>query len=223
MKGSWLFSPHGQAIALSAALHLFLLGLAYSIRHTPAPRYPNGQAYKVALQSRCTVGKNNSIEHPNPQPLMKAIDVPVPKINNTSKNQIKNKNIRLKQTSKKQSTATKLVQKTIPAHKTAPIDTRGLYHAGNHIQTGAILELKGWEWDIVPNPRDRTEECGKIVFEIKVDQNGEIISIQTIEKTVTPIVEKIYADALLGLTFKKTAETASAISTGKVTFVLVAK
>ncbi|CCM09968.1 Putative uncharacterized protein [Cardinium endosymbiont cEper1 of Encarsia pergandiella] len=221
MKNSWLSSPHGQGMALSAALHLFLLGLAYSIRHTSVPRYPNRQVYKVALQSRYTVAKDHSVEHYKPQVSMKAIDVPVRKTNNISKNQIKNKNICPKQVSQKQPNG--VVQKTIPHHKTAQIDTRGLYHTGNPIQAGAMLELKGWEWDVVPNPRDKTEECGKIVFEIKVDQDGEIISIQTIEKTVTPIVEKIYADALLGLTFSKTAQTPSGISTGKVTFVLVAK
>ncbi|MGI2299337.1 hypothetical protein [Candidatus Cardinium hertigii] len=223
MKGSWLFSSHGQATALSAALHLFLLGFAHLIRYAPALSYSNQQTYKIALQSRYTVAKDNSLEHRNPQPSMKAIDVPVPKTNKTSINQVKNKNLRLKQASQKQPNGAKVVQKTIPAHKMPQIDKRGLYHTGNHIQTGAVLELKGWEWDVVPNPRDRTEECGKIVFEIKVDRNGEIISIQTIEKTVTPMVEKIYADALLGLTFRKTAETASPISTGKVTFILVAR
>ncbi|MGI2298264.1 hypothetical protein ACRRVB_00290 [Candidatus Cardinium hertigii] len=221
MKASWLFSPHGQGIALSAALHLFLLGLAYSIRHTPAPRYPNRQPYKVALQSRYTVAKNNA--HHKPQPSMQAIDVPVRQTNNTSKSKVKNKHLLPKQAFQKQPNGTKVVQKIAPTHKTTQIDRRGLYHTGNHIQTGAMLELKGWEWDVVPNPRDRTEECGKIVFEIQVDQNGEIVSIRTIEKTVTPIVEKIYADALLDLTFSKTAETPSGISTGKVTFVLVAK
>jgi len=221
MKSSWLFSPHGQAMTLSAALHLFLLGLTYSIRHSPPPRYSNRQVYKVALQSRYTVDKDHSIQYHKPQASMKAIDVPVRKTNNICKNQIKNKNIRPKQASQKDPNG--VVQKPIPDHAPPQIDRRGLYHTGSHIQAAAMLELKGWEWDVVPNPIDKTEECGKIVFEIKVDQDGEIISIQTIEKTVTPIVEKIYADALLDLTFSKTAQTPPGISTGKVTFVLVVK
>lgn len=105
------------------------------------------------------------------------------------------------------------------------IDERGLYKAHLGKQAGALLELVGWVWDAAPQPQDDTEESGKIVFEIKIDELGEVIAVKTLEKTVSPLVEKIYKDALTELTFSKTADNTvyAPISTGKVTFILQAK
>ena len=105
------------------------------------------------------------------------------------------------------------------------IDERGLYKAHQGKQAGALLELVGWVWDTAPQPQDDTEESGKIVFEIKIDELGEVIAVKTLEKTVSPLVEKIYKDALTKLTFSKTADNTvyAPISTGKVNFILQAK
>lgn len=222
MKSSWFFPPDGKAMAISIGLHLLVLGLAYYMQCIPAPGTSSGQAYRIALQptTTYTAAKDNPSNH-NPQAEIQTTRPVVTQTDQASKQ--KNKYLRRQQQHQKQPDGS--TQKLAQARKTPKIDERGLYKRGKNCakQTGAILELKGWKWDAVPNPNDTTEECGKIVFEIKVDQDGEIISIQTIEKTVTPMVEKIYADALRVLTFSKTAETLSGISTGKVTFVLIAK
>jgi hypothetical protein len=65
--------------------------------------------------------------------------------------------------------------------------------------------LSGWRWDFEPNPPDTSNENGKIVFEIKIDDRGEIISVRTLEKTVSPEVERIYRQEVESLTFSPIA------------------
>jgi hypothetical protein len=109
--------------------------------------------------------------------------------------------------------------------ETETIDERGLYKVHQGKQTGASLELAGWVWDVAPQPRDDTDEFGKIIFQITIDEFGEVIAIKTLEKTISPLVERMYKDALTTLTFSKTADhlVYSSISIGKVTFILQAK
>jgi hypothetical protein len=106
-----------------------------------------------------------------------------------------------------------------------PIDERGLYTTNQDKQTGASLELVGWVWDNIPQAQDTTSETGKLVFEITIDDLGEIIAVKTLEKTVSPLVEQIYKDAVAKLTFSKTTEnrTYANTSVGKVTFLIQAK
>lgn len=222
MRNSWLFSPDGKGIALSIGLHLFVLGLAYFIQRTPVPGISSGQTYRIALQPASAYTAHHQSDHAS-QASIEALRSIATQADKPSKSQLKKKPLRPPKRRRKQRAGAP--QKRLQPHQAPKIDERGLYNRGKSRgkQAGATLELKGWQWDTVPDPKDMTEEFGKIVFEIKVDEDGEIISIQTLEKTVTPMVEKMYADALRALTFSKTAETPSGISTGKVTFVLVAK
>ena len=102
------------------------------------------------------------------------------------------------------------------------IDKRGLYNAYQNKQTGTLLELPGWTWDAIPQPQDDSDESGKIVLQITIDEFGEIIAVKTLEKTISPLVEAIYKEALTKLTFSKTDDTLAyaPTSTGKVTFIL---
>ena len=100
------------------------------------------------------------------------------------------------------------------------IDERALYGKPGG-GGGSSLELAGWIWDFKPEPNDTSNEIGRIVFEIKIDDQGEIISIKTLEKTVSPSVEKIYKAEVEKLTFSKTDNLPPApISTGKITFII---
>ena len=105
------------------------------------------------------------------------------------------------------------------------IDERSLYKVHQDKQTGTLLELSGWIWDTVPQPQDDSDESGKIIFQITIDEFGEVIAVKTLEKTISPLVEKIYKEALTRLTFSKTADNLvySSTSTGKVTFILQVK
>ena len=124
-------------------------------------------------------------------------------------------------------TKEKEVQETTPAKPA--VDQRAIYKktepgSGGGSQ-GASLDLSGWVWDERPNPNDQSIENGKIVFRITVDDMGEIINVSTIEKTVSPSVEKIYRDAVMDLTFSRTAENRSTApqSMGKITFIIKSK
>ncbi|WP_420579730.1 hypothetical protein [Reichenbachiella sp.] len=87
---------------------------------------------------------------------------------------------------------------------------------------GSSLDLAGWDWDFKPQPNDKSSENGLIVFQIIIDEEGEIIGIKTLEKTVSPVVEKMYRDAVMELTFSKTSDnrSAAATSTGKIIFII---
>lgn len=102
------------------------------------------------------------------------------------------------------------------------IDERALYNANERKPWNASLELADWKWDFAPQPQDTTDENGKIVFEIKIDDLGEVIAVKTLEKTVSPLVEKIYQEAVEKLTFSKTSKDASyaPTSVGKITFLI---
>jgi len=104
------------------------------------------------------------------------------------------------------------------------LDARALY--GNKGGGGgSSLDMSGWLWDWVPQPNDPTSESGKIVFEIKIDEQGEILSVRTIERSVSPAVERIYREEVQKLTFSKTSENTqpAPLSAGKITFIIKAK
>ena len=104
------------------------------------------------------------------------------------------------------------------------LDARALYgtYGGGG---GPKLELAGWIWNSEPKPKDPSNENGKIVFEIKIDDRGEIISVRTLETTVTPVVERIYKTEVESLTFSPLSNntTPAAVSTGKITFIIRSK
>ncbi len=88
---------------------------------------------------------------------------------------------------------------------------------------GSSLELSGWAWDEKPNPNVPNNESGRVVFEIKVDDNGDIISIKTLERSISQEAEQICRKAIEKLTFIQTGTNVPAISTGKITFVVRSK
>ncbi len=103
------------------------------------------------------------------------------------------------------------------------IDERALYNSatGTGENRGATLQLTGWRLEEVPDPNDKSQESGKIVFEIKVDEEGYIVSIKTLTSTVTPSVELLYRRAVEQLVLEKTGEYEPApFSTGTITFIL---
>lgn len=57
---------------------------------------------------------------------------------------------------------------------------------------GNKLDLTGWKLAFKLEKKDVTNENGKIVYQIKVDDKGDLVSIIPIEKTVSPAVEKFY-------------------------------
>lgn len=102
-------------------------------------------------------------------------------------------------------------------------DAKGLYGKNGGGGNGASLEMSGWIWDEKPNPPNPGNEQGRLVFEIKVDAQGEIISINKLEGTVSPNIEKLYRKEIEGLTFTPTGNNLPDVSVGKITFVIRAQ
>lgn len=101
------------------------------------------------------------------------------------------------------------------------VDARALYGTQGGGGGGPALEISGWMWDQAPNRRDASNENGRIVFEFKIDDEGYVISIRTLETTVSPQVLQFYKDQLQGITFSQTNSAAPPpVTTGKVTFVI---
>lgn len=104
------------------------------------------------------------------------------------------------------------------------IDQRAIYGSqGTNTgdSEGANLALSGWIWDSKPKPDDTSDQSGKIVYRIVVDQDGYLIKIETITSTVSPSVELKYRQAVQKLTFSKTADYKTAsTSTGTITFII---
>ncbi|MGB3781129.1 MAG: hypothetical protein WA960_22380 [Tunicatimonas sp.] len=108
--------------------------------------------------------------------------------------------------------------------ETGKIDERAIYGAKGSAD-GASLQMAGWNWDNIPRPNDSSNENGRIVFEITIDDQGEIIGVKTIEKTVSPTVERQYRLAVEQLTFSTTNDNVrpAPTSTGRITFIIRAK
>lgn len=89
---------------------------------------------------------------------------------------------------------------------------------------GAALNLSGWNWDYIPKPEESSNETGRIVFRIQVDDRGEITNITRVEGNVSPAVERIYRQAVERLTFSPTSSgPVPPLSTGTITFTIRAK
>ncbi len=107
--------------------------------------------------------------------------------------------------------------------KDGTVDSRALYgNSGGG--GGSTLQMSGWMWDAKPQPKDTSSESGKLVFQVVIDDKGNIVRVKTVESGVSPTVEKIYKDEVMKLTFSKTSGTAVAsTSTGTITFIIKAK
>jgi outer membrane biosynthesis protein TonB len=105
------------------------------------------------------------------------------------------------------------------------VDARALYGNPGGGEGGAALDMAGWEWDSKPEPNDKSNESGKIVFRITIDDEGEILSIQTIEKQVSDALVKKYEAEVRKLTFSKTSANSrpAPTSTGHITFIIRAR
>jgi protein TonB len=107
------------------------------------------------------------------------------------------------------------------------LDERAIYGAEEVGKSDSepFLEMNGWIWDAKPVPKDDTSESGMIVFEIKIDDNGEVLGVRTLEKTISGLLENVYRESLEHLTFSKTSSDSkyASVYTGKVTFIIKEK
>ncbi len=101
------------------------------------------------------------------------------------------------------------------------IDSKALYgdQGGGAGGTGAGLDLAGWRWESPPVVKmPEHEKNGKIVFEIVVDQDGEVIAMKPLERGLSPAAEKACRDAIMKLKLLPIGKNVPEESRGKVTF-----
>ncbi|MFN8355888.1 MAG: hypothetical protein U0Y10_15635 [Spirosomataceae bacterium] len=95
---------------------------------------------------------------------------------------------------------------------------------GNGNGTGASIAISGWTWSSKPVVNDDSDESGKIVFQVKLDEQGDIISVRIVEKTVSQSVAEVYKRAVEKINFVPTTSgERSATSTGTIVFIIKAK
>ena len=106
--------------------------------------------------------------------------------------------------------------------KEGTLDAKALYGNAGGGGGGVGLDLAGWDWDQIPRPQiPGNESDGKIEFEIKVDENGDIIGYRVLERSLSIEAERACRDAISKLTFsKKPGAVVPAVSVGKLTFVV---
>lgn len=104
------------------------------------------------------------------------------------------------------------------------VDAKAMYGKPGGGGDGSSLDLAGWDWDEIPRPNIPDNQTGRIVFEIQVNDQGEIISFKPIEKTVSADAERACREAIQKLTFsKKSGAVVPPLSKGKITFIIRAK
>jgi protein TonB len=103
------------------------------------------------------------------------------------------------------------------------VDTGAIYKGtpggGNN---GFGLSMSGWGWSSQPQPKKLTSTLsGKVKFEIKVDADGNITGIRTLERTLNYEDEKMLKEAVMKSQLEKnSAGAAPEESTGIVEFTL---
>jgi hypothetical protein len=107
------------------------------------------------------------------------------------------------------------------------VDARALFgnQGGGSAGDGMNLQMSGWQWadePVIPNLPDNQD--GRVVFEIECDDQGEILTITTIERGLSPQAERLLRDVIRkNSLIRTTAGIPPARSKGRVVFVLKTK
>ncbi|AFM05482.1 hypothetical protein Fleli_3146 [Bernardetia litoralis DSM 6794] len=89
------------------------------------------------------------------------------------------------------------------------------------VKDGAEISVHGWRWVTKPKPNDVLNEQGKIVFDITIDQNGNVVKVVLVEKSSTIAIATYtaYKNAVLNTKFERTiSEPATESAVGRLTF-----
>jgi protein TonB len=115
-----------------------------------------------------------------------------------------------------------------PGDKGVPGGTPGAHQyqgtPGGGDGSGTTLDLKGWDWDKKPQVTLSTTETGRIVFEVTVNANGDLVKIQKISGSLSAEAETACLNAIRRTTFSRVGTgTPPEETKGRVIFVVRAK
>lgn len=98
------------------------------------------------------------------------------------------------------------------------IDASSLYGKPGGAKTGLALNVSGWGMGARPQVNDDSDESGRIVFEITVDDTGDIVNVRVKESTVSQSVVDVYKRAVSRMKLVPKSENVPATSKGTITF-----
>ncbi|MEN0016584.1 MAG: hypothetical protein AAF706_03130, partial [Bacteroidota bacterium] len=183
------------ALCLSIGIHSLLLLSTYTL-HIGSTRITSATGYIIALSTQAPPTSLHKVpraeEAPPTSPSLEATATNASPVTPPQHTTTCLEQADTIQTSTAQPDTDEVAATTEEQGPSTVIDERGLYTPCPDQATGAVLELPGWIWDQVPEPIDHTQETGKLIFEISVDDLGEVIAVKTLEKTVSPLAEQIY-------------------------------
>jgi len=108
------------------------------------------------------------------------------------------------------------------------LDANALYGTpgGGGGGTGlSLVGMTGWAWADKPAlPELPDNENGRIIFEIECDDNGDIVGIKTVERTLSPKAEQLLRDEIRKNSLVRTSDgKVPERSKGRIVFVLRTK
>lgn len=98
------------------------------------------------------------------------------------------------------------------------IDASSLYGKPGGAKTGLALNVSGWGMGARPQVNDDSDESGRIVFEITVDDTGDIINVRVKEATVSQSVVDVYKRAVARMKLVPKSENVPPTSKGTIAF-----
>nr|WP_293838456.1 hypothetical protein [uncultured Arsenicibacter sp.] len=108
-------------------------------------------------------------------------------------------------------------------HPDGKIDRGQFYGQPGGTGSGVSFDVSGWSLASRPNVNDDSDETGKIVFQLKVDSSGDIVSVRQVQSTVSPAVVEVYRKAVQRLRLVPKSSSAPPVSTGTITFIIKSK
>ena len=100
------------------------------------------------------------------------------------------------------------------------INAKELYGTPGGSSSGVAFDVSGWAMANRPSVNDESDETGKIVFQIRVDGSGDIISVRQVQSTVSPSVSELYRRAVGRLRLRPKGGATPPTATGTITFTI---
>lgn len=98
------------------------------------------------------------------------------------------------------------------------INAKEFYGKPGGSKSGVALNVSGWAFGNNRLDKDDSDEDGKIIYQIRVDSDGNIVSARPLQQTVSPSVESFYRRQVMRFKLRpKGSVTPSELSTGTLT------
>ncbi|MBO0947370.1 hypothetical protein [Fibrella forsythiae] len=98
------------------------------------------------------------------------------------------------------------------------INAKEFYGKPGGSKSGVALNVSGWSFGNNKLDKDDSDDSGKIIYQIKVDSDGNIVSARAMQQTVSPSVESFYRRQVLRFKLRpKGSVTPSELAVGTLT------